>query len=80
MRWQGWGTILKQLMEYIFELGNLLFRVNTSYPCDHIAVQLDRVGDYDKLFKNYLFPLDKITGKRIDLEFKADANSAYTVN
>lgn len=64
------GSSSKNLIELFFSKKYTLFRIKTSYPCDHIAVPIEK-KKYVKtiLDKHFKYQLDELCGKKIELEF-----------
>ena len=46
------GTSTKELIEKLFSLDYVLFRINTSYPCDHICVPIENANKFEKKYKD----------------------------
>jgi FkbM family methyltransferase len=68
------GTSSKLLIEYLFSLGYVLYRIKSKYPCDHFAVPRERVVEIETNFlPKLIFPVDKLEGTYIDLIFNSSA-------
>jgi len=70
------GASSKRLIEEFFALGYTLYRINTEYPCDHIAVPDEQVSDFEtKLLPQYPWEVTKLKGQTIELTFIASRNT-----
>ena len=64
------GSSSKNLIELFFSKKYTLFRIKTSYPCDHIAVPNEKKKYVKKILDKYFkYQLDELCGKKIELEF-----------
>ena len=72
------ATSAKELIELILSFDYSLYRVENSYPCDHICVPIEKVANFEKKIVPQLnFRLSqKIFGKEVELVFanKGDQN------
>lgn len=60
-------TSSEDLINYILAQGYLMYRINSDYPCDHIAVPLDREKEIDSILENYNYDVFKIKGSKVKL-------------
>ena len=63
------GRNSEMLLNKILSLGYVLVRINTEYPCDHIAIPREKMGDMDEIIKDVGHPVDILDGKSIKLNF-----------
>ena len=64
------GSSSKNLIELFFSKKYTLFRIKTSYPCDHIAVPNEKKKYVKTILDKYFkYQLDELCGKKIELEF-----------
>jgi FkbM family methyltransferase len=70
------GSSSKQLIEGLLALDYTLVRIITDYPCDHVAIPVERAAEIAALQASLLFPTEVIRGKRVALEFSG-ARAAF---
>lgn len=67
------GSSSKRLIELMFDLNYVLFRIMTDYPCDHLCIHKDNVSYFeDELMDKIPFQLLKVAGKKIRLHFNSE--------
>jgi hypothetical protein len=70
------GASSKRLIEEFFALGYTLYRINTEYPCDHLAVPDERVPEFEsELLNLYPWKVTKLKGTTIELTFIGSRNT-----
>ncbi|MDC1292411.1 FkbM family methyltransferase [Amylibacter sp.] len=68
----------KELIEKIFSLDYVLFRIETNYPCDHLCIPLESVEKFEEeVISNIPYYLTKLEGKKIELRFESDLAHNY---
>jgi FkbM family methyltransferase len=65
---RSFGYDSKTLIEYLFSCGYMLARINNNYPCDHLAIPIEKEKE---ILDNIQIPysLSILKGKKIDLQF-----------
>ena len=53
---QKTGTTCKELFDYIRDQNYYIFYLEYQYPCDHVCVHNDNLGNFRLKFKDYIFP------------------------
>jgi len=82
----SFGKNSEMLLNKILSLGYVLVRINTEYPCDHVAIPRERTGEIDEIMRDVGHPFDVIDAKSVSLKFErtdwqGDINySSYTIN
>lgn len=82
----SFGKNSEMLLNKILSLGYVLVRINTEYPCDHVAIPRERTGEIDEIMRDVGHPFDVIDAKSVSLKFERtdwqrDINySSYTIN
>ena len=73
------GSSTKELMETLFSLNYVLYRIETSYPCDYICVPVSKVDSFTNEVINKLsFQIsEKIFGKSVELTFSKSTDQIY---
>ena len=67
-----------ELIEKIFSMGYVLFRVETNYPCDHLCIPIEHVLEFEeKITPNISYDLTKLHGKKIELKFKLERKACF---
>jgi FkbM family methyltransferase len=80
------GKNSEMLLNKILSLSYILVRINTEYPCDHVAIPREKMGDIDEIMRDVGHPVDIIDAKSVSLKFERtdwqrDINySSYTIN
>jgi len=70
------GASSKKLIEEFFALGYTLYRINTEYPCDHLAVPDEQVPEFEsELLNLYPWKVTKLKGTTIELTFIGSRNT-----
>jgi FkbM family methyltransferase len=74
------GSSSKLLIEKAMSLNYALYRIENSYPCDHICIPIEFVEEFERDSKQkFSFTLsNKIFGKRVLLKFKKDTDQNYS--
>lgn len=72
------GSSSKDLIELILSFDYCIYRIRTSYPCDHICVPLEK----DEVFRADVLPrfdykIDEIRGRRVALTFARPSDQNY---
>ncbi|HAR64044.1 MAG TPA: hypothetical protein DCS13_11320 [Candidatus Margulisbacteria bacterium] len=62
------GYTSEDLIEYLFSIGYYLLRIKTNYPCDHIALPLEKESE-ESVFHGMPYHVEKLKGKKIELTF-----------
>jgi hypothetical protein len=82
----SFGKNSEMLLNKILSLSYILVRINTEYPCDHVAIPREKMGDIDEIMRDVGHPVDIIDAKSVSLKFERtdwqrDINySSYTIN
>lgn len=64
------GTSSEQLINFLLNMNYYLYRINTDYPCDHLAIPREKSTVYDVMLLNkYKYDITKIDGKSVKLTF-----------
>lgn len=63
------GENSETLLNKLLSLDYVLVRINTEYPCDHVAIPKEQRNMLDHIMKDVGFPIDIIEGKSIKLNF-----------
>ncbi len=64
------GTSSEELIEMIFSLGYVLYRIHSSYPCDHLCIPEESVKEFERhTLPKFRFKTSKLVGTRIRLFF-----------
>ena len=72
------GFSSKILIEKLFSFGYALYRVETTYPCDHLCIPLEMVDKFERVDQPKInFPLSKIVGKSVALTFLTEKSQNY---
>jgi FkbM family methyltransferase len=75
-----------KLMNRLLGIGYLLVRINTEYPCDHLAVPLEKEHLLGQYLKDLQHPYDIIKGRSVEVRFDRGGPynhilyGSYTVN
>jgi FkbM family methyltransferase len=74
------NTSAKELIELILSLGYSLYRIENSYPCDHICVPNEEVSHFEESISPDLnLKLSpKISGSKVELSFKNEKDQNYS--
>jgi len=74
------NTSAKELIEIILSLGYSLYRIVSSYTCDHICVPNEKVSQFEKIIHpNLNLKLSsKISGSEVELSFKNEKDNNYS--
>ena len=75
------GSSTKEVLEQLLRLDYGIYRIMTDYPCDHVAVPIEKMDEFEeniipKLSLDYAVPL---LGKSVDVRFETDADQNYSV-
>jgi FkbM family methyltransferase len=75
----------ESLLNKLLSLDYILARINTDYPCDHVAIPREKKHMLDIIMKDAGYPIDIIDGKSIQIHFNRQSHSnilygSYTVN
>jgi len=77
-RLRSLGSSSKELIELLLGYGYILFRVMTDYPCDHICVPKEKVGEFVlSALKEFSYKVERIEGKKVKLFFKHVKDQYY---
>lgn len=63
------GTSSEELLNILLSMNYMLVRINTNYPCDHIAIPKEKNFMFAEIIKNLQFPYDIIDGKSVKIYF-----------
>ena len=76
---QELGTSTKELIETIFSLNYVLYRIETDYPCDYICVPSEKVEFFENtILKKLSFKTSKkISGKSVKVFFAKPTDQIY---
>lgn len=74
------NTSAKELIELILSLGYSLYRINNSYPCDHICVPNEKVHKFEQIFipDSNLTLSSRISGSKVELRFENENAQNYS--
>ena len=69
-------TSSEELLQRLFDLGFVVFRINSSYPADHLAVPLEKLKEtLLQIEKRKLnFTLTELRGSKVKLYFEENSN------
>ena len=71
------GSSSEQLINFLLNMNYYLYRINTDYPCDHLAIPREKSTVYDVMLLNkYKYDITKIDGKSVKLTF-GHSNTVY---
>jgi len=76
----------ESLLNKLLSLDYILIRINTDYPCDHVAIPREKKHLMESILKDVGHPIDIIDGKSVSLKFDRTGNhwhilyGSYTVN
>jgi hypothetical protein len=75
----------ESLLNKLLSLDYILVRINTDYPCDHVAIPREKKHMLDSIMKDVGYPIDIMDGKSIQIHFNRQSHSnilygSYTVN
>ena len=70
----------KELIELVLSLGYSLYRIDNSYPCDHICVPNEKISQFNEIIRpNLDLKLSsKISGSEVELSFKNKKDQNYS--
>lgn len=73
------GTSSKELIETIFSLNYVMYRIETEYPCDYVCVPKEKVDSFEKnTLKKLSFKTSKkISGKSVNVFFANTTDQIY---
>lgn len=72
------GSSSKNLIELMFDLNYVLYRIMTNYPCDHLCVHKDEVLHFeDEIMDKIPYQLVKLEGKTIELRFNLETSPNF---
>ena len=75
---QALGFNSKVLIEKLLWFDYALYRIETSYPCDHLCIPLEMVDKFERIDQPKMsFSLSKIVGKSVELTFLTDKSQNY---
>lgn len=63
------GQTSETLLNKIMSLDYILVRINTEYPCDHVAIPREKKHLLEHIMKDVGHPIDVIDGKSISVKF-----------
>lgn len=63
------GQTSEILLNKIMSLDYILVRINTEYPCDHVAIPREKKHLLEHIMKDVGHPIDIIDGKSISVKF-----------
>ena len=59
----------ESLLNKLLSLDYILVRINTDYPCDHVAIPREKKHMLDSIMKDVGYPIDIIDAKRVTVNF-----------
>lgn len=74
------GTCTKELIELVFSLGYVMYRIENEYPCDHICVPAEKSEYFERnvLPKLPFNTSPKILGSEVEVIFINSGDQNYT--
>ena len=77
-RLRSFKSSSKELIELLLGYGYTLFRVMTDYPCDHICVPKEKVGEFVlSVLEEFSYKVEKIEGEKVNLFFNRAKDQNY---
>jgi hypothetical protein len=71
------GETSETLLNKLMSLDYILIRINTEYPCDHVAVPREKKDLIPAIVKDLGHPYDIIDGKSISVQFDRDGSQRH---
>lgn len=69
------GASSEELIEMVFSLGYVLYRIHSSYPCDHLCIPEESVEEFENhTLPRFDFKTSKLAGTRVRLFFDASVS------
>lgn len=66
------GYSSETLLNKLLSMDYILVRIKNKYPCDHIAIPREKIGQMDNIIKDIDCPVSVIDGKSVRLIFDAE--------
>jgi|TARA_B110000971_G_C19985804_1_gene489502 FkbM family methyltransferase len=77
-RLKSLGNTSKELIELLLSYNYTLFRIMSSYPCDHICVPKENADEFAlSVLKKFSYKVEKIEGEKVELFFENKEDQNY---